>query len=169
MSGIYRPGYCFASGCPTFVAGDLRLGVIGPGLHMGVLDELLVIARGERLRQLGAVVAEAQGDRRVHGIGNRVVAEQPWAARRILRPAFLPELLIRAMSSLPAGGSSTWALPVAFMGQCVRRAAKPECISALTARAWARTAESAGQARPCTFSLRYSAMASESQIVSRRR
>jgi hypothetical protein len=53
---------------------------------------------------------------------------------------------------------------VVCIGQVCRSAGKPECISALTARACARSAASAGQALPPTFSFTYSTIASESQM-----
>src|SRR5690606_12997710 len=51
-----------------------------------------------------------------------------------------------------------------LMEQCSRSAPNPECISAVAQRAQARAATSAGHTARC-FSARYSAIASESQIV----
>ena len=52
----------------------------------------------------------------------------------------------------------------AFMGHSDRRLVKPECISALTARATARAGAAAGHPLP-VVSATYSQMASESHTV----
>ena len=65
-----------------------------------------------------------------------------------------------ASRNRPGGGKR----PVKSIGRKVRRAEKPLCISAQADRASARAARSAGH-KAGWLSARYSAMASESQIV----
>src|SRR5437016_13666058 len=73
---------------------------------------------------------------------------------------------IRSMSDSSAGVMAVRRLRArAFMGQSVRRLAKPECISADTERATARASRGCGQPLPVS-SATYSQMASESHRVS---
>jgi len=73
---------------------------------------------------------------------------------------------MRATSAASAGDIGVRRLRAfAFMPQLARSAAKPECISAASDRARARTAGSRGQPRPAS-SQAYSQIASESQIRS---
>ena len=140
--------------------------VCDPFAHLLVLQPLLHVRlrlRGETGR---AVVTEAQHDRCVHRVRDRELAEQPRAAAGVLRPAVVPDRLDArdVAPTLAAAAARAGLLPIACIGQVSRSAVKPECISALTERACARSSGSAGQARPPSFSFRYSTIASESQM-----
>ncbi len=80
----------------------------------------------------------------------------------------LHSVTMRAMSSSTAGVVGSFAsFRRTFMGIAVRRAAKLECISALTARAMARDARSAGHIFASgKSSARYSPMADDSHTTS---
>src|SRR5215475_15991671 len=74
---------------------------------------------------------------------------------------------MREMSALTSGLSLKFANDSRnFIGKFSRRAANPECISALTERAVARALASDGHSfRSGNSSLRYSQIASESQMT----
>ena len=86
----------------------------------------------------------------------------PWSRRQPDQIASM-----RRRSSATAGVIGT-RRPVAraFIGQAFLSAPNPECISADSARAIARSGASAGQPRPPASSERYSQIAIDSQIMS---
>src|SRR5262245_48970030 len=85
----------------------------------------------------------------------------PWSRRQ---PDQIASLGTRACASAGVIGTRR---PVAraFIGQAARSAPKPECISAVSARATARSAASAGQPRPPASSEAYSQIAIDSQTM----
>jgi hypothetical protein len=85
----------------------------------------------------------------------------PWSRRQ---PDQIASIRARSRASGPVMGMRR---PVAraFIGQALRSAPKPACISAATARADARRRTSRGQPRPPASSEAYSQIASDSQTT----